>query len=76
MTPEIIAHDMHPGYLTTQFAQEIATERGIEAIPIQHHHAHIAACLGEHGHEDPVIGLALDGTGYGLDGAIWVWRGF
>ena len=71
VSPEIIVHDLHPSYVTTRIAKEIAAERGIETIPVQHHHAHIAACLGEHGNEGPVIGLALDGTGYGLDGAIW-----
>jgi hydrogenase maturation protein HypF len=69
--PGIVAHDLHPGYLTTRLANELAAERGLERIGVQHHHAHIAACLGEHGREGPVIGIAFDGTGYGPDGAIW-----
>ncbi|HHS96368.1 MAG TPA: carbamoyltransferase HypF [Chloroflexi bacterium] len=81
--PEIIAHDMHPGYLTTRYAQE--RKRGSQEargtlrlatcplFPVQHHHAHIAACMAENGlsGERPVIGVAFDGTGYGTDGAIW-----
>jgi len=69
--PTVIAHDMHPSYLTTRLAREIAQERDLRRVEVQHHHAHIAACLAEHGREDRVIGIALDGTGYGLDGAIW-----
>ncbi len=66
--PELVACDLHPGYLTTRYARE----RG-SPIPVQHHHAHIAACMAENGltGERPVIGVALDGTGYGSDGAIW-----
>jgi hydrogenase maturation protein HypF len=69
--PAVIAHDLHPGYLTTRLARELAQERDLPRIEVQHHHAHIAACLAEHGREDRVIGIALDGTGYGLDGAVW-----
>jgi len=81
--PEIIAHDMHPGYLTTQYAR--ARRQGSEEarsnlrlatcslLPVQHHHAHIVSCMAENGlkGEQPVIGVAFDGTGYGTDGAIW-----
>ncbi len=68
--PQIVAHDMHPGYLSTRYAQEVADAN---LLPVQHHHAHIAACMAENGlaGERPVIGVALDGTGYGTDGTIW-----
>ncbi len=69
--PEVIAHDMHPGYLTTRLAHDLAAERDLPRIEVQHHYAHIAAVLAEHGRDEPVIGLALDGTGYGPDGTIW-----
>jgi hydrogenase maturation protein HypF len=69
--PEAVAHDLHPGYLSTSWAMEWAAERGLPLIAVQHHHAHIAACMAEHSLEGSVIGLALDGTGYGTDGHIW-----
>ncbi len=69
--PEIVVHDQHPGYLTTRLARDLADTCQLERIAVQHHHAHIAACLGEHGQVGPVIGVAFDGTGYGPDGAIW-----
>ena len=69
--PETVVHDLHPGYLSTQWAGEWARERGLGRIAAQHHHAHLAGCMAEHGLEGPVIGLALDGTGYGSDGRIW-----
>jgi hydrogenase maturation protein HypF len=69
--PQAVVHDLHPGYLSTQWANEWARERGLPLIPVQHHHAHVAGCMAEHGLEGPVIGLALDGTGYGTDGKIW-----
>lgn len=71
VTPEVLAHDLHPSYLSTQYAlQKAETE---ELIAVQHHHAHIAACMAENGLDGsrPVIGVAFDGTGYGTDGAIW-----
>jgi len=68
--PEVVVHDMHPGYLSTQWAKDWARERGLRTIPVQHHHAHVAGCMAEHGLEE-AIGLALDGTGYGTDGHIW-----
>lgn len=66
--PEAIAHDLHPGYLSTEYARSLD---GLPQIPVQHHHAHIAACMAENGHAGPVIGVAFDGTGYGTDGHIW-----
>jgi hydrogenase maturation protein HypF len=69
--PEAVVHDLHPGYLSTSWAKEWAGERNLPLIAVQHHHAHVAACMAEHGVEGPVIGLSLDGTGYGADGKIW-----
>ena len=71
IAPTAVAHDMHPGYLSTTLAREWADERGLPLIAVQHHHAHIAGCMAEHGIDGPVIGLSLDGTGYGTDGKIW-----
>jgi hydrogenase maturation protein HypF len=65
--PEVVARDLHPGYLSTRVAEEL----GLPVIAVQHHHAHIAAVLAEHGRTDRVLGLAFDGTGYGDDGAVW-----
>ena len=69
--PQVVAHDIHPGYLSTTLAKEWADERNLPLIAVQHHHAHIAACMAEHEVEGPVIGLSLDGAGYGTDGKIW-----
>ena len=69
--PEAVVHDMHPGYLSTTLAKEWAHERGLPLVAVQHHHAHIAGCMAEHSLAGPVIGLSLDGTGYGTDGKIW-----
>jgi hydrogenase maturation protein HypF len=66
--PEIIAYDLHPDYLSTQYALE---QQGVRLIGIQHHFAHMVGCMAEHGLDEKVIGLSLDGTGYGLDGQIW-----
>ena len=68
--PRIIAHDMHPGYFSTRWAKEQVSS-GVELEPVQHHHAHLAAVMAEHGLTGPVIGLIMDGTGYGTDGTIW-----
>ncbi len=69
--PQCVAHDLHPGYLSTQWAKEWAQQRCLPLIAVQHHHAHVAACMAEHKTTGEVIGLALDGTGYGTDGRIW-----
>ncbi len=69
--PETVVHDLHPGYLSTTWAKDWAAEHGLRLIAVQHHHAHIAACMAEHALDGPVIGLSLDGTGYGTDGRIW-----
>ncbi|MBL7070928.1 MAG: carbamoyltransferase HypF [Candidatus Omnitrophica bacterium] len=70
----IIAHDLHPEYMSTKYAGEIFEKikrksKGLAGV--QHHHAHIAACMAENGLQNKVIGVAFDGTGYGLDGNIW-----
>jgi hydrogenase maturation protein HypF len=71
--PEAIAYDLHPDYLASRYAVQRAQSEGLESIGVQHHHAHVAACMAEHGMDGsrPVIGVAFDGTGYGDDGAIW-----
>ncbi len=66
--PEAIAYDLHPEYLATKYALDTNIS---QKIGVQHHHAHIASVLAEHGLEEPVIGVAADGTGYGTDGAVW-----
>jgi hydrogenase maturation protein HypF len=68
VTPTAVAHDMHPGYLSTRLARSM---EGVMAIGVQHHHAHVASCMAENGVRERVIGVAMDGTGYGEDGAIW-----
>ncbi|HBY97211.1 MAG TPA: carbamoyltransferase HypF [Chloroflexi bacterium] len=66
--PEAVAYDLHPDYLATQYALDANVEY---KVGVQHHHAHIASVLAEHGLEGPVIGIAADGSGYGTDGAVW-----
>ncbi|MDQ3362381.1 MAG: carbamoyltransferase HypF, partial [Actinomycetota bacterium] len=70
--PDLLAYDLHPEYLSTKYARELE-EDGLLAVGIQHHHAHIASCLAdnERPEGERVIGVALDGTGYGTDGAVW-----
>jgi hydrogenase maturation protein HypF len=69
--PELLAADMHPDYLATKWAQAEAEKTKLPLHYVQHHHAHIASCLAENGAAEAVIGVALDGTGYGPDGHIW-----
>ena len=66
--PQQVAHDLHPDYLSTKYAQDMP---GADLVGVQHHHAHIASCLADNGETGPVIGVAFDGTGYGPDGTIW-----
>jgi hydrogenase maturation protein HypF len=66
--PTVVAHDLHPEYLSTKHALAMT---GVELVGVQHHHAHIASCLADNGEPGPVIGVAFDGLGYGLDGTIW-----
>ena len=66
--PEVVAHDLHPEYLSTKYALDLDDVR---LLGVQHHHAHLAACLAEHGEPGPAIGAIFDGTGYGLDGTVW-----
>jgi hydrogenase maturation protein HypF len=68
VAPEVVAHDLHPEYLSTKYALE---RDGVEPIAVQHHHAHLAACLAEHGETAPAVGAIFDGTGYGSDGTVW-----
>ena len=68
ITPEAIAYDLHPEYLSTKWAMK---QEGLPRIGVQHHHAHLAAVMAENGIDAPTIGLILDGTGYGLDGTVW-----
>jgi hydrogenase maturation protein HypF len=66
--PAIVAHDLHPDYLSTRYALEL---EGVRRIAVQHHHAHLAACVAEHAHPGPVVAAIYDGTGYGPDATVW-----
>jgi hydrogenase maturation protein HypF len=66
--PEVVAHDLHPEYLSTKYAVDLD---GVDLFPVQHHHAHIASCLADNAERGPVIGVAFDGLGLGPDGTIW-----
>ncbi|MGZ4671243.1 MAG: carbamoyltransferase HypF [Ilumatobacteraceae bacterium] len=67
VVPELVAHDMHPEYLSSKWAAQL----DLPTIAVQHHHAHVAACMVEHGRTKPVLGIAYDGLGYGPDGSLW-----
>jgi hydrogenase maturation protein HypF len=76
IVPDVVAHDLHPDYLSTKYALDRADSSGeaLDLVGVQHHHAHIASCLADNGADRPdqrVIGVAFDGTGYGTDGTIW-----
>jgi hydrogenase maturation protein HypF len=68
LRPEAVAHDLHPDYLSTHFAEQLAD---LPKIAVQHHHAHLASCLAEHGQTGPAIGVVFDGIGMGDDGTLW-----
>jgi hydrogenase maturation protein HypF len=65
--PSALVHDLHPDYASTRYA----LDRGLPRLAVQHHHAHLASCLAEHGLDEPAIGIAFDGAGYGTDGTVW-----
>ncbi|HTA06929.1 MAG TPA: carbamoyltransferase HypF [Streptosporangiaceae bacterium] len=76
--PRLVAHDLHPDYLSTKYAVDLANGdlagddlADVELVGVQHHHAHVASCLADNEADGPVIGVAFDGTGYGADGTIW-----
>jgi hydrogenase maturation protein HypF len=66
--PRAVVHDLHPEYLSTKYA---LARDGLQTVAVQHHHAHLAACLAEHGERGPAVGAIFDGTGYGTDGTVW-----
>ena len=67
VAPEVVAHDLHPEYLSTKFALDLE----LPTVGVQHHHAHAASCLVEHGRTEPVLAVCFDGLGYGTDGTLW-----
>jgi hydrogenase maturation protein HypF len=70
-TPGAVVCDLHPDYASTRHAEQLAARWGVPLLRVQHHHAHVAACMAEHGLQGPVLGLSWDGTGYGPDGTVW-----
>ena len=71
LRPERVVHDLHPDYASTRYARARAAMEDLPRLAVQHHHAHMAAVMAEHGLQEPAIGVAFDGTGYGTDGAAW-----
>jgi len=71
MRPAVLVHDLHPAYHSTRAARQAASAAGIPSETIQHHHAHVCACLAENEIAAPAVGIACDGTGFGTDGTIW-----
>lgn len=69
--PSLIAHDLHPNFHSSRYAEAMVAQLGVDAVPVQHHHAHVAAVMTEHDHYGPVLGLALDGFGLGEGGQSW-----
>ena len=69
--PDVVACDLHPDYASSRIAEKLASEWNVLLERVQHHHAHVASCIAEHGLSDPVLGLAWDGAGLGTDGTIW-----
>ena len=69
--PEVLVHDLHPDYASTRYALARSEQTGVKCLSVQHHHAHMASGMAEHGLTSPVIGVSFDGTGFGTDGAIW-----
>ncbi|MEZ6096820.1 MAG: hypothetical protein R3C03_21795 [Pirellulaceae bacterium] len=69
--PQFIAADLHPGYMSRKWAEDLAQQKGLPLVSVQHHHAHVAGLMAEHRVDEPVIGVCFDGTGYGTDGTIW-----
>ncbi|HEX7527656.1 MAG TPA: Sua5/YciO/YrdC/YwlC family protein, partial [Thermoanaerobaculia bacterium] len=70
-SPVLVAHDLHPGYPSTRWAEEWAVTHGVPSFAVQHHHAHLVSCLAENGSPGPALGVTWDGTGYGTDGTVW-----
>ena len=69
--PEVIACDLHPDYASTRLAERLSADLAVPLVRVQHHHAHVAACMAEHGLAGNVLGFAWDGAGYGVDGVLW-----
>jgi hydrogenase maturation protein HypF len=71
VVPEAVVCDLHPDYASTRYAEQLSSRFDVPLLRVQHHHAHVAACMAEHGFEGPVLGFAWDGTGYGPDETVW-----
>lgn len=71
VTPAVVAHDLHPDYVSTRYALGSGAPPGTPRVAVQHHHAHLASCLADNDHPGPALGVTWDGTGYGTDGTVW-----